>query len=41
MKQAVCGKGDVKNLIGRTEKQIAIQLATSTWLSKRGDGKSF
>lgn len=38
---AVGGKWDVKDLIGRSKEQAAIQTGTRMWLIKRGEGKIF
>jgi hypothetical protein len=37
--QAAGGEWDMMDLTGRMEEQATIQLATSTWLRKRGNEK--
>jgi hypothetical protein len=41
IEQAVGGKWDVTDLIGRTEKQAAIQSVTNMWFKKSCDEKKF
>jgi hypothetical protein len=41
IEQTVGGEWDVKDLVGGSEEQAAIQSAANMWLRKKCDGKSF